>query len=93
MTSAGASARVSATSGLAAKAAVKTEPLMVSLSASVGVSIGSAPEYAGPYGVTPRVDPQTLATSGRLMSRDVDVDGIPEYMTSNDAGGYTCNIG
>lgn len=53
----------------------------------------SAKEYAGPYGVTPRVEAQSLATKDRLMSEDVTVAAIPEYLTSNSAGGYTCNIG
>jgi hypothetical protein len=68
--------------------------------ASIGVTVGvgtvlcgGAARYEGPYVVTPRVEAQSLATKDRLMYEDVTVAAIPEYLTSNSAGGYTCNIG
>lgn len=76
--------------------------LSLGIDKDVGLSLGScavhlgtdsAPVYGGPYEVTPRVAAQTLETHGHVMSRDVDVRGIPEYAVSNDAGGYTINIG
>lgn len=58
------------------------------------IRLGGAPDYTGPYEVTPRAhEAQTLGTKGTLMADDVTVREIPEYLTSNEAGGYTCNIG
>lgn len=37
-----------------------------------------APEYAGPYEVTPKVDAQTLETAGKIMTQDIKVSKIPK---------------
>lgn len=78
-------------SGAASRVRVSAGESRVSV--AVRVAEGGAETYGGPYEVTPRIDAQVLGTRGRLMSGDVDVRGIPEYLTSNSAGGYTCNIG
>lgn len=49
--------------------------------------------YRGPYAVTPRADPQSLATRGARMLCDVEVDGIPIARTGNESNGYTITIG
>lgn len=53
---------------------------------------GDAPEYLGPYEVTPRLSEQVLQTANKLMRNDVTVEGIPSYRTSNLGGGYTVII-
>lgn len=50
------------------------------------------PDYEGEYRVTPRLAPQTLATTDRVMRADVEVEGIPSYRTTNVGGGYTVVI-
>lgn len=51
-----------------------------------------AEPYTGAYVVTPRVDGQTLATTGKLMTDDVTIKAIPYYDTTNAAGGSTVYI-
>lgn len=53
----------------------------------------TAPRYPGPYEVMPSEDAQVLATSGRVMSSDVSVAGIPYYEVTNPQGGSTFIIG
>lgn len=50
------------------------------------------PTYGGPYDVVPRLERQTLQTADKLMSHDVAVEGIPNYRTTNQSGGYTVVI-
>lgn len=50
------------------------------------------PDYDGPYGVTPRLSAQTLATADRVLRADVEIGGIPSYRTTNVGGGYTVTI-
>ena len=50
------------------------------------------PDYDGPYGVTPRLTAQTLATANRVLHADVEIGGIPSYRTTNVGGGYTVTI-
>ena len=49
--------------------------------------------YTGEYVVRPSTDEQVLQTSNKLMSRDVLVEEIPYFETSNPSGGYTVIIG
>lgn len=54
---------------------------------------GSAPPYAGPYDVTPKIEAQTLETARKYMTDDVNIKAIPFFETSNTAGGQTFYIG
>lgn len=59
------------------------------------IAFGTAdavPAYEGPFSVTPGADPQTLATRGRRMGRDLEVEGIPVSVTENASSGYTVTI-
>lgn len=49
-----------------------------------GTAVVSAPEYAGPYDITPLLSAQTLPTAKRLMQQDVIIEKIPQYEVSND---------
>ena len=49
--------------------------------------------YAGPYDVTPDVNPRLLKTKNLVMSDDVSVKAIPSYRVANVAGGDTFTIG
>lgn len=49
--------------------------------------------YTGEYVVTPSTEEQTLNTKDRFLSRDVLVEEIPYYETTNESGGYTVIIG
>lgn len=51
-----------------------------------GTAVVSAPEYAGPYDITPLFSAQTLPTAKRLMQQDVIIEKIPQYEVSNDYG-------
>lgn len=51
-----------------------------------GTAVVSAPEYAGPYDITPLLSAQTLPTAKRLMQQDVIIEKIPQYEVSNDYG-------
>lgn len=55
--------------------------------------VDGADYYEGPYEAVPKPDEQTLPTSGKCMTEDVLVRGIPYYETSNAAGGNTIYIG
>lgn len=48
--------------------------------------------YTGDYEVTPRMDEQTLATSDRLLTKDIIVKEVPYSEVKNEAGGTTINI-
>lgn len=60
---------------------------------SVTGPVVGAPEYSGPYDITPLFSVQTLPTAKRLMQQDVTIRKIPQYEVSNDSGGYTLIIG
>lgn len=51
-----------------------------------------APEYDGPHEVTPTAQEQTLATTNRLLRRDLTVHKVPYFETSNESGGVTVSI-
>lgn len=64
------------------------------LSAVNVLPIPEAPEYDGPYEVTPLADEYTtLSTEGKLLNQDIVVNAIPYQKTSNLSGGYTAVIG
>lgn len=58
-----------------------------------GTAVVSAPEYAGPYDITPLFTAQVLPTAKKLMQKDVTIRKIPQYEVSNDSSGYTLIIG
>lgn len=43
-------------------------------------------DYAGPYSVKPKTEPQSLATADRYLAQDVTIDAIPYYEVSNQNG-------
>jgi len=49
--------------------------------------------YTGVYTVRPSSEEQTLPTKNRMMSKDVLVEEIPYFETTNESGGYTVIIG
>ena len=51
------------------------------------------PAYTGSYEVDPSFELQTLETSGKQMTDDVDVNAIEVSTTTNPAGGNTVYIG
>ena len=48
--------------------------------------------YSGPYEVIPKVKNQILNTKDKMLSRNLFIDKIPYYETSNKSG-YTVYIG
>lgn len=55
--------------------------------------IGSdAPEYDGPYEVTPTWEDQAFPTADHLMTDDFEVSQILKLEAPNDAGGLTLTI-
>lgn len=49
--------------------------------------------YTGDYDVTPKVDPQSLATKDKFMTDDVRIHEIPYFDVGNTSGGSTVYIG
>ena len=63
------------------------------LRGTLSLGSGTAPQYAGPYEVTPKAHAeQILNTSGKLMINDVTVFEVPYYETSNLFDGLTAYI-
>jgi hypothetical protein len=65
------------------------------LSGSVNVSsvfTASNETYSGPYSVTPSMEPKTLSTKDKLMTKDVTVQAVPVFRVSNTSGGTTVYI-
>lgn len=60
---------------------------------SVRTAVVGAPEYSGPYDITPLFTAQVLPTAKKLMQKDVTIRKIPQYEVSNDSSGYTLIIG
>lgn len=58
-----------------------------------GTTVVGAPEYSGPYDITPLFTAQVLPTAKKLMQKDVTIRKIPQYEVSNDSNGYTLIIG
>lgn len=65
----------------------------VAQQSAVSVRIAGAPEYSGPYDITPLFTAQVLPTAKKLMQKDVTIRKIPQYEVSNDSNGYTLIIG
>ena len=51
-----------------------------------GTTVVGAPEYSGPYDITPLFTAQVLPTAKKLMQKDVTIRKIPQYEVSNDYG-------
>ena len=58
-----------------------------------GTTVVGAPEYSGPYDITPLFSAQVLPTAKRLMQQILTIKKIPQYEVSNDSNGYTLIIG
>lgn len=58
-----------------------------------GTAVVGAPEYSGPYDITPLFSAQVLPTAKRLMQQDLTIKKIPQYEVANDSSGYTLIIG
>lgn len=58
-----------------------------------GTAAVSAPEYSGPYDITPLFTAPGFAHGEKLMQKDVTIRKIPQYEVSNDSSGYTLIIG
>lgn len=58
-----------------------------------GTAVVAAPEYSGPYDITPLFSTQILPTAKRLMQRNLTIKKIPQYEVTNDSNGYTLIIG
>lgn len=58
-----------------------------------GTTVVGAPEYSGPYDITPLFTAQVLPTAKRLMQQDLTIKKIPQYEVDNDSSGYTLIIG
>lgn len=75
------------------KMRVTGQPVKMTVTeATIVYGSGSAPPYAGPYTVTPKVEAQTLETARKIMTDDVNIKAIPFFETSNNAGGETVYI-
>lgn len=61
--------------------------------AGTGTTVVGAPEYSGPYDITPLFSAQVLPTAKRLMQQDLTIKKIPQYEVANDSSGYTLIIG
>lgn len=57
------------------------------------VSTERIPSYSGPYTLKSSLDPQTMETSGLMMKDNVQIEGLPIYVVSNNSGGDTVIIG
>ena len=49
--------------------------------------------YTGDYTITPKVNAQTMPTSQKYMTDDVQIKAIPFFETSNQSNGQTVYIG
>lgn len=49
--------------------------------------------YSGIYDVAPKIEPQILSTSDKVMTQDMKIKAIPYYSVSNEHGGNTIIIG
>lgn len=48
--------------------------------------------YEGEYGVTPKMEEQTLLTKDKVLIEDVTIHAVPVYRVSNTSGGITVYI-
>ena len=70
-----------------------TVPVMFGTYVSVTTVVHEGDTYDGSYDVTPDWDGQTLPTSLRFCSDDIDVRPIPVASVSNVSGGRTVTVG
>ena len=75
---------------IAGAASVRVDGTGTTVGAPPGVG---APEYSGPYDITPLFSAQVLPTAKRLMQQDLTIKKIPQYEVANDSSGYTLIIG
>lgn len=80
----------SSTTGRRIGAHCRAVPVRVDVA---GTAVVSAPEYAGPYDITPLFSAQTLPTAKRLLQQNITIKKIPQYEVTNDSNGYTLIIG
>lgn len=57
-----------------------------------GTQLDLAERYEGEYDITPKAEPQTLATAKKKMISDLTVEGVPLEQVTNSGGGYTVTI-
>lgn len=69
-----------------------SRPIEWGASEYIPVVATDAPEYEGPYEVTPMAVEQVLDTSRKMMREDVTVHEVPYHETTNESGGYTVSI-
>ncbi len=60
---------------------------------AVPVSGVVADLYEGAYTITPKLEPQIMATKNKMMQNNVTIEKIPVSTVSNSAGGNTVIIG
>lgn len=65
---------------------LEMEPIERTFRLSIGSALPQVEWYEGPYEVIPRVIAQSLSTATKGMRRDVTVEAIPYYETSNPSG-------
>ena len=63
-----------------------------SVTAKSAIAYTGAPEFSGPYDVTPTVEGFDVGTRGKLMRDDMTVNPIPSSDVLNEAGGRTYSI-
>lgn len=59
----------------------------------IGGDIDSVPKYTGTYIVEPKFTQQELATTNKMLTKDIVVEAIEVARTSNPSGGKTVYIG
>lgn len=69
------------------------QSLEADFGATTKIDAENVDPYIGEYEVTPMLKKQTLDTAQKLMSADLQVNEIPIYAVSNNAGGTTVTIG
>lgn len=57
------------------------------------VDTENIPAYSGPYTLKSSLDTQRMETLGTKMKEDVQIEGLPIYVVSNNSGGNTVIIG
>ncbi|MBQ6221624.1 MAG: hypothetical protein IJJ44_03330 [Solobacterium sp.] len=63
------------------------------LNGSGGSDSGEYDTYTGTYSVVPQANQEVvLSTANKLLTRNVTVQEVPYYETSNEQGGYTAYI-
>ena len=76
---------------------LKTLPGELSAGVQLTGKLSAAPShsyrpYTGDYEVTPKTTPQTLETAGKVLAKDIVVNAVPYFETSNEQDGWTVYI-